>query len=125
MRILACVLFLSVLIPFQAINAEKIVIAHRGASGYLPEHTLEAYSMAYGLGADYIEPDLVLTADGKFIALHDIHLEGTTNVEDLFPDRKREDGKWYAIDLIWINFRRQDFCHEEMMLKLVEEISVY
>ena len=78
--------------------AEPIVIAHRGASGYLPEHTLEAYSLAYGMGADYIEQDLVLTKDGHFVALHDIHLEGTTNVESVFPDRKREDGRWYAID---------------------------
>ena len=61
-----------------AIAAEglkKIVIAHRGASGYLPEHTLEAYAMAYTMGADYIEPDLVMTGDGVLICLHDIHLE--------------------------------------------------
>ena len=77
---------------------EKLVIAHRGASGYLPEHTLEAYAMAYGMGADFIEPDLVLTRDGRLVALHDIHLEGTTDVEECFPDRKRADGKWYAAD---------------------------
>ncbi len=77
---------------------EPIVIAHRGASGYLPEHTLEAYALAYGMGADYIEQDLVLTKDGRFVALHDIHLEGTTDVETAFPDRKREDGRWYAVD---------------------------
>lgn len=78
--------------------ADPIVIAHRGASGYLPEHTLEAYALAYGMGADYIEQDLVLTKDGHFVALHDIHLEGTTNVETAFPERKREDGRWYAVD---------------------------
>ncbi len=77
---------------------EKIVIAHRGASGSLPEHTLEAYAMAYALGADYIEPDLVRTKDGHFICLHDIHLESTTDVEARFPDRKRDDGRWYAAD---------------------------
>jgi len=77
---------------------EKIIIAHRGASGYLPEHTLEAYAFAYAQGADYIEPDLVRTKDGAFIALHDIHLESTTNVEEAFPERKREDGQWYAAD---------------------------
>ncbi|MBI1317828.1 MAG: glycerophosphodiester phosphodiesterase [Candidatus Hydrogenedens sp.] len=77
---------------------DKIVIAHRGASGYLPEHTLEAYAFAYALGADYIEPDLVRTKDGAFISMHDIHLESTTNVEEVFPDRHREDGKWYAAD---------------------------
>lgn len=78
---------------------DKLVIAHRGASGYLPEHTLPAYAMAYALGADYIEPDLVMTSDGELIALHDIHLEATTNVEELFPDRAREDdSRWYAAD---------------------------
>jgi glycerophosphoryl diester phosphodiesterase len=76
-----------------------IVVAHRGASGYLPEHTLEAYAMAYALGADYIEPDLVRTRDGAFICLHDVHLDSTTDVETAFPDRVREDGRWYAADL--------------------------
>ncbi len=76
----------------------KIVIAHRGASGYLPEHTLPAYALAHGMGADYIEPDLVLTRDGQLICLHDIHLEATTNVEQVFPDRARDDGRWYAAD---------------------------
>lgn len=75
-----------------------LVIAHRGASGYLPEHTLPAYAFGYALGADYIEPDLVLTRDGVFICLHDIHLEATTDVEEQFPDRKRDDGRWYALD---------------------------
>ena len=75
-----------------------IVIAHRGASGYLPEHTLPAYALAYGLGADYIEPDLVLTQDQAVIALHDLHLEATTDVATRFPARKRDDGHWYAAD---------------------------
>jgi len=56
-------------------NIDGLVIAHRGASGYVPEHTLEAYAMAHGMGADYVEQDLVLTKDGIFICLHDIHLE--------------------------------------------------
>jgi glycerophosphoryl diester phosphodiesterase len=79
-------------------SRRPLVIAHRGASGYLPEHTLEAYAMAYGQGADYIEPDLVLTKDGVFICLHDIHLEATTDVEQMFPERQRDDGRWYAAD---------------------------
>ena len=79
-------------------NASPIVIAHRGASGYLPEHTLEAYTLAHAQGANYIEQDLVLTKDNELICLHDIHLEATTNVETAFPDRKRSDGHWYAID---------------------------
>lgn len=79
-------------------SERPLVIAHRGASGYLPEHTLPAYAYGYALGADYVEPDLVLTRDGVFICLHDIHLEATTDVEERFPDRKRRDGRWYAID---------------------------
>ncbi len=84
----------------------KIVIAHRGASGYLPEHTLAAYALAHGMGADYIEPDLVLTRDGHLICLHDIHLQATTNVEQVFPDRAREDGRWYAADFSLAEIRR-------------------
>lgn len=78
--------------------ATPLVIAHRGASGYLPEHTLPAYAMAYAQGADYIEPDLVLTKDKVFVCMHDTDLESTTNVEQLFPERKHEDGHWYAAD---------------------------
>ncbi|MCC6489185.1 MAG: glycerophosphodiester phosphodiesterase [Candidatus Hydrogenedentes bacterium] len=91
----------------------KIIIAHRGASGYLPEHTLEAYSYAFALGADYIEPDLVLTKDKVFICLHDIHLEATTNVEEVFPDRHREDGKWYAADFTLDEIKRLS-AHERV-----------
>lgn len=79
-------------------QAEKVVVAHRGASGYLPEHTLEAYAMAHAQGVDYIEPDLVLTKDGVFVCLHDVHLEATTDVEERFPQRARKDGRWCAVD---------------------------
>lgn len=78
--------------------ADKIVIAHRGASGYLPEHTLEAKAMAYAMGADYIEQDLVMTADDQLIVLHDITLDRTTDVAERFPGRARADGRYYAID---------------------------
>ena len=57
-----------------------IVIAHRGASGYLPEHTLEAYALAIELGCDFIEPDLVATADGALIARHENELSASTDV---------------------------------------------
>lgn len=87
-------------------ESDKIIIAHRGASGYVPEHTLEAYAMAHALGADYIEQDLVLTKDGAFICLHDIHLESTTNVEEVFPDRKRDDDRWYAADFTLAEIKR-------------------
>jgi glycerophosphoryl diester phosphodiesterase len=58
-----------------------IVIGHRGASGYLPEHTLEAYALAIELGADY-EPDLVMTKDGHLIARHEPNLIATTDVKN-------------------------------------------
>ena len=74
------------------------VTSHRGASGYLPEHTLEAKAMAYALGVDYIEQDVVLTKDTVLVVLHDPTLETTTNVAELYPDRKRADGRYYAID---------------------------
>jgi glycerophosphoryl diester phosphodiesterase len=57
-----------------------IVIAHRGASGYRPEHTLAAYELAIDLGADYIEPDLVSTKDGVLIARHENEISQTTDV---------------------------------------------
>jgi glycerophosphoryl diester phosphodiesterase len=60
--------------------ASPLVIGHRGASGYLPEHTLEAYALAIEIGADYVEPDLVVTKDGHLIARHEPNLVGTTDV---------------------------------------------
>ncbi len=78
--------------------AHPIVIAHRGASGYLPEHTLAAKALAHAMGADYIEQDVVMTRDGHPIVLHDIYLEATTDVERRFPGRARDDGRYYAAD---------------------------
>lgn len=88
-------LFLSII---NLAVAKPLVIAHRGASGYLPEHTLEAAILAYSQGADFIEQDLVLSKDLVPVVLHDIHLESVTNVEQVFPDRKRSDGRYYAFD---------------------------
>ncbi|MEF7614049.1 glycerophosphodiester phosphodiesterase family protein [Aquincola sp. MAHUQ-54] len=70
-----------------AAYAEPIVIAHRGASGYLPEHTLAAYELAIRMGADYIEPDLQLTKDNQLVAMHDDTLNRTTNVASLYQAR--------------------------------------
>lgn len=100
-RILIWIAFLAVssLPTLDAASAaDPIVIAHRGASGYLPEHTLAAASLAYGLGADYIEQDLVLSRDGVPVVLHDIHIDTVTDVAKRFPARKRSDGRYYAID---------------------------
>jgi glycerophosphoryl diester phosphodiesterase len=64
-----------------------LVIAHRGASGYLPEHTLGGYELAIKMGVDYIEPDLQLTKDGQLVAMHDTTLTRTTNVSTLYQAR--------------------------------------
>ncbi len=74
------------------------VIAHRGASAYLPEHTLAAKTLAHAMGADFIEQDVVLSKDGFPIVLHDVCCDTTTNIRDVFPDRARPDGRFYAID---------------------------
>jgi len=67
-----------------------LVLAHRGASGYAPEHTEAAYEMAITMGADYIEPDLVLSQDGVFFVRHENEISGTTDVADRpeFSDRR-------------------------------------
>ena len=63
-------------------KSEPLVIAHRGASGYRPEHTLAAYALGARMGADYIEPDLVSTKDGVLVARHENEISGTTDVAD-------------------------------------------
>ena len=91
----------------QARVADPLVIAHRGASGYRPEHTLAAYRLAIAMGADYIEPDLVSTKDGVLVARHENEISGTTDVADRqeFADRrttKTIDGRavtgWFTED---------------------------
>ncbi len=86
---------------------EPLVVAHRGASGYRPEHTLASYKLAIGMGADYIEPDLVSTKDGVLVARHENEISGTTDVAEHpeFADRfttKTIDGQrisgWFTED---------------------------
>jgi len=72
-----------------SLECPPLIIAHRGASGELPEHTLEAYGRAIEMGADFIEPDLVSTKDGVLIARHENEISGTTDVAEKFPNRKR------------------------------------
>ncbi len=77
--------------PLEATpRSAPILVAHRGASAYAPEHTLVAYELGIAQGADYIEPDLQITSDGVLIALHDLTLERTTNIEEVFPSRFEE-----------------------------------
>lgn len=75
-----------------------IVVAHRGASAYLPEHTLPGVAMAYGMGADFMEQDVVMTRDDELIVWHDLTLDRNTDVAQQFSGRARPDGLHYVID---------------------------
>lgn len=95
----------------QAARTHPAIVGHRGASGYLPDHTIESYKLAVEQGADFIEPDFVPTRDGYLFARHENELGRTTNVAELFPDRKttkiiegREVEGWFS----------EDFTHDEM-----------
>ncbi|MDY0362244.1 MAG: glycerophosphodiester phosphodiesterase [Desulforegulaceae bacterium] len=96
--LLLMVLVLPGFVSFSSASGKKIIIAHRGACGYLPEHSLEAKAMAYAMGADYIEQDLVMTKDNRLVVLHDHYLDRVTDVAEVFPSRKRKDGRYYVID---------------------------
>jgi glycerophosphoryl diester phosphodiesterase len=95
-------------------SGQPIVIAHRGASGYVPEHTLAAYALAIEMGADFIEPDLVMTKDGVPVARHENEISGTTDVADHpeFASRKTEktiDGVqvegWFTEDFTFLELK--------------------
>jgi len=88
----------AIVTPDQTQNV-PVVIAHRGASGYLPEHTTEGVVLAHAMLADYIEQDVVLSKDGIPIVFHDLILDDVTNAATVFPELKRADGHWYAMDL--------------------------
>jgi glycerophosphoryl diester phosphodiesterase len=81
-----------------AMMTEKIVIAHRGASGYLPEHTMEAKAAAHAMNCDFIEQDVVLSKDNVAVVIHDIYLDDVTDVATKFSNRKRADHRYYVID---------------------------
>ena len=91
-------------------NSEhKLVIAHRGASGYLPEHSLAAIAMAHAMNADYIERDVVMTKDDHLVVLHDPYLDRVTDVMEVFPERSRMvffQKRWLAIDFTLQEIKR-------------------
>ncbi|MGV8851122.1 MAG: glycerophosphodiester phosphodiesterase family protein [Rhodoglobus sp.] len=91
-------------------TTSPLVIGHRGASGYRPEHTRAAYDLAFTLGADAVEPDIVATRDGVLVLRHENEISGTTNVADHpeFADRRTSktiDGTvmsgWFTEDFTW------------------------
>ena len=93
------------LIGANTLAADKLIIAHRGASGYLPEHTLESKALAFGQGADYLEQDLVMSKDNHLVVIHDHFLDGLTDVAQKFPGRARADGKYYVPDFTLAEIR--------------------
>lgn len=110
--VLACGVALAAL---QAQAPMKILVAHRGASAYAPEHSAEAYALAIAQGTDFVEQDLAVTKDGVLVSIHDVSLERTTNVEEVFPDRFVEEAtakglvkRWYVNDFTLAEIRRLD-----------------
>ena len=96
---------LLLLVSFSDTNA-PIVIAHRGASGYAIEHTEAAKTLAHAQDADFIEQDVVLSKDNQFIVTHDITMDETTNVAELFPTRARSDARFYFADFDWTEIQK-------------------
>jgi len=88
----------SLVFAIESLAKEPIVIAHRGASGYLPDHTLPAKAMAHAMGVDYIEQDIVMTKDDHLVVLHDLYLDNVSDVRLIYPNRQRDDGHYYVID---------------------------
>jgi len=116
----------------SAIAEELLVIGHRGASGYRPEHTLGSYELAARMGADYIEPDVVSTRDGVLVARHENEISGTTDVElrPEFADRQATrtiDGipvtGWFTEDFTLAELRTLQA--EERLPDVREENTLY
>ena len=96
-------------------TAKKQLVAHRGASAYTPEHTLESYRLAMAQGADFVEQDLAVTKDGVLVCIHDLSLNRTTNVEEVFPARASEDRtgatpirRWLVADFTLAEIKQLD-----------------
>ncbi len=96
-------------------GGKKALVAHRGASSYAPEHTIAAYALAMQQGADFVEQDLAVTKDGVLVCIHDLTLERTTNVEEVFPTRFTEDKsgatpvkRWLVYDLTLAEIKTLD-----------------
>lgn len=112
-----------VLVAFAALAAvyaqpaapKKMLIAHRGASAYAPEHSIDSYTLAIKQGADFVEQDLAVTKDGVLVSIHDLTLERTTDVEEIFPTRFVEVKAgtsvirhWYVNDFTLAEIKRLD-----------------
>jgi glycerophosphoryl diester phosphodiesterase len=100
---------------------KRLIIAHRGASGYLPEHSIACKAMAHSMEPDFLEQDVVLTKDDRPIVIHDIYLDTISNVAELFPGKARRDGRYYAIDFTLKEIKELKL-HERIDLKTGEAV---
>ena len=126
-------------------NASPLVIAHRGASGYRPEHSRAAYELALDLGADAVEPDIVATCDGVLVLRHENEISGTTDVagRSEFADHRTTkviDGQkltgWFTEDFTWLELstlrvrerlpkiRTRSFDGEDGILRLIDLLDL-
>ena len=112
------------------------IIGHRGACGYRPDHTLAAYGLAIDQGADFVEPDLVMTADGVLVCRHDVELSETTDAAEKFAGRKRDcviDGVpltgWFVHDFLLAELKtlrtRQPFSFRDQSFNGREAIVTF
>jgi len=112
LAVAACFASIAGMATGAAQSPRKILVAHRGASAYAPEHTLAAYRLALEQGADFVEQDLQISKDGVLVCLHDLTLERTTNVEEVFPDRSVAGPKgrrtWNVSDFTLQELKRLD-----------------
>ncbi len=119
-RLFSALVFLTLLFAMPSLSEAARepfwVVAHRGASGYLPEHSSPAVALAHGFGADFIEPDLILSKDGVLAVVHDVILEESTNVAEIYPTRRRKDGHYYAIDFRWNELKNLELRAREPYL---------
>jgi glycerophosphoryl diester phosphodiesterase len=99
----------------QAPAPKRLLVAHRGASAYAPEHSADAYRLAIAQGADFVEQDLAVTKDGVLVSIHDLTLERTTDVEEVFPTRSVEEKagdkvirRWPVHDFTLAEIKRLD-----------------
>lgn len=97
------------------------IISHRGACGYVPEHSLQAHQLAIDLGTDYVEPDICVTKDLELVVLHDNTLDETTDVRSHpeFADRERN-GKFYVYD-----FRLEELKTLRLLQRITERTTIY
>ncbi len=108
----------------HGMNTEKTIIAHRGASGYLPEHTIASKVMAYYMGVPFIEQDLAMTKDNQLVVIHDHYLDRVTDVAEKYPDKARSDGRYYVIDFTLDEIKKLSFM-EGFEVKDGKKVQVF